>query len=31
VAFGAAHSALHLLRIAAFGPYRATHQITALE
>lgn len=31
VAFGAAHSALHLMRIAAFGPYRATHQITALE
>jgi TRAP-type C4-dicarboxylate transport system permease small subunit len=31
VAFGAAHSALHLLRIAAFGPYRATHRITALE
>jgi TRAP-type C4-dicarboxylate transport system permease small subunit len=31
VAFGAAHSALHLARIAAFGPYRSTHQITALE
>ena len=31
VAFGAAHSALHLARIAAFGPYRPTHRITALE
>jgi TRAP-type C4-dicarboxylate transport system permease small subunit len=31
VAFGAAHSALHLLRIAAFGPYEQTHHITALE
>jgi TRAP-type C4-dicarboxylate transport system permease small subunit len=31
VALGAAHSALHLARIAAFGPYRPAHQITALE
>jgi TRAP-type C4-dicarboxylate transport system permease small subunit len=31
VAFGAAHSALHLLRIAVFGPYEQTHHITALE
>lgn len=31
VAFGACHSALHLLRIAAFGPYTDRHQITALE
>jgi TRAP-type C4-dicarboxylate transport system permease small subunit len=31
VAFGCCHSALHLLRIAAFGPYTEKHQITALE
>lgn len=31
VAFGAAHSALHLLRIAACGPYRRAHQLTGLE
>jgi TRAP-type transport system small permease protein len=31
VAFGACHAALHLLRIAAFGPYSEKHQITALE
>ena len=31
VAFGGLHAALHLLRIAAFGPYTEKHQITALE
>jgi TRAP-type C4-dicarboxylate transport system permease small subunit len=31
VAFGTAHSALHLLRIAAFGPYEQTHHVTATE
>jgi len=31
VAFGCSHSALHLLRIAGFGPYTEKHQITALE
>jgi TRAP-type C4-dicarboxylate transport system permease small subunit len=31
VAFGAAHSALHLLRIAAFGPYQPAHHVAATE
>jgi TRAP-type C4-dicarboxylate transport system permease small subunit len=31
VAFGACHAALHLLRIAVFGPYAARPQVMALE